>query len=198
MTLRILILAFGVCIAAAAESERTKLDASVLAGIPAKRHAALVLFAISGQDSTPSIGEKKEKYTAALKVLIQDLRTTYYWHSEFPKDLDDTVEKRALYLAGLHYPASPTTGASYYRDLVQSYAVRLYEEELVTIAYAVAERFREPDVVIVRGEALSFAAWKKAWDDAGDVKNGPNQMPGRSAMPSCQTDEYQFPRHAPF
>jgi len=182
MTLRILIFAFCVCIAAATESERIKLDASVLAGIPAKRNAALVLLAIAGRDSTPTIGEKKEQYTAALKGLIHDLRSTYYWHSEFPKGLDETVEKRALYLAALHYPASPTTGASYYGDLIQSYSVRLYEEELVTIAYAVTERFREQDVVVVQGEAQSFAAWKKAWDDAGDVKDGPNQIPEPMAV----------------
>ena len=177
MTLKILIFAFGVCIAAAAGSERIKLDASVLADIPAKRHAALVLFAITDRDSTPAISEKTGNYTTALKAMIQDLRSTYYWHSEFPKDLNETVEKRAIYLAGLHYPASPTTGASYYGGLIQSYIVRLYEEELVTIAYAVTKRFGEQDIEVVQGEVQSFAYWRKAWDDAGNVKDGPNHFP---------------------
>lgn len=177
MNLRILIFLFVAYVAAATEGERIKLDASLLASIPAKRHAALLELAITGRDGTPAIGEKKEKYVVALKALIRDLRTTYYCHLEFPDGLDETVQKRAVYLAGLHYPASPTTGASYYGDLVQSYTVRLYEEELVTIAYAVTERFRDSDVVVVRRETQSFAAWKKAWDEAGDVKNGPNEMP---------------------
>jgi hypothetical protein len=177
MSLRILIFAIVAGATFATESDRIKMDASVLADIPSKRHAALTLFAITGRDSTPAIGEKKEKYAEALKALIQDLRSAYYWHSEFPKDVDETVAKRAFYLTGLHYPASSTMGASYYGDLIQSYTICLYEGEVVTIAYAVTERFREQDVVIVRGEAQSFAAWKKAWDDAGEVKGRPNQQP---------------------
>jgi hypothetical protein len=181
MILRIFIFLLGACVAGAGESERIKLDASVLADIPAKRHAALLLFAVTERDSTPEISEKMADYTSALKTLIQDLRRTYYWHSEFPEGLDETVQKRAYYLAGLHYPASPTTGASYYGSLIQRYTIRLYEDELVTIAYAVTKRFHDSDVVIVRGNAQSFASWKKEWDDAGDVNGGPNQAPEPTA-----------------
>lgn len=177
MRLRILIFLFGFVMAVASDGARVELDARVLASIPARRHAVLLKLAITGRDSSPEIGEKKKQYVAAMKALIRELRAAYYWHSEFPTDLEVTMEKRAVYLAGLLYPASPTTGASRYGDIVQSYTVRLYEEEVVTIAYAVTERFGEADVVIVRGEAQPFASWKKAWDDAGDVKNGPNQLP---------------------
>ena len=161
-------------IATATEQDRTKLDVSLLAAIPTKRHVALSNFAISGRDSTPAIGEKKAKYVEALKSLIHDLRHEYYWHSEFPKDIDQAIEKRAIYLACLYYPASPTTGCSYYGDLIQNYTIRLYEEEVVTIAHEVIERTHDQDVV-ARGNVRSFAAWKKAWTDAGNVMNGPNQ-----------------------
>ncbi len=155
-----LILILGACVARGADSELVRLDAGVLSEVPKKRQAALTLFAITDRDSTPAIGEKKAKYIESLKSFIEELRSTYYWHSEFPKDMEQAIEKRAIYLAGLHYPASPTTGASYYGDLVQSYTVALYEEEIVTIGYAVTERFHDKDVTVVSGDTPSFAAWK--------------------------------------
>lgn len=164
----------------AADSNLIKLDASVLMEIPGMRHAALTLYAITDRDSTPAIIEKKTKYAEALKNLIQDLRSTYYWHSYFPAGAEEAVEKRAVYLAGLHYPASPTTGASGYGALIQGYMIRMYEEEIVTIAFAVSERFNHSDITIVRGNAQSFSAWKKAWDEAGEVKGGPNQYQPQS------------------
>lgn len=127
MTSRMLIFLLGACATLAAEAPRVNLDASILAQIPAKRHAALILFAITDRDSTPAISEKKAKYVDALKALILDLRSAYYWHAEFPKNIDEAIVKRAVDLAGLHYPASPTTGASGYADLVQSYTIRMYE-----------------------------------------------------------------------
>ena len=176
-----IILLFSACFARGAGSDLIRLDSSVLAEIPKKRHAALILFAITGRDSTPEIGEKKAKYIETLKGLIQELRSTYYWHSEFPKDIDQAIERQAIYLAGLHYPASPTTGASYYGDLVQSYTIALYENEIVTIGYAVSERFHEKDVV-VHGDTPKFTVWKQAWDAAGAVENGPNQRPEPMAV----------------
>lgn len=172
-----LILVLTVGALRAVEEYPIKIDASVLAVIPTKRHAALVLFEVTDRDSIPAIDEKKAKYIEALKSLIQDLRGTYYWHSEFPNGIDEAIEKRAVLLAGLRYPASPTTGASAYGDLIQGYTILMYEEEIVTIAHAVCERFKDRDIVIIRGEAQAFSAWKKAWDKAGEVKDGANQHP---------------------
>jgi hypothetical protein len=171
------ILLAAACMARAADGDRLKIDASLLASIPAKRHAAVTLFAITDRDSSPAIGEKKAQYIETLKSLIRDLSGTYYWHTEFPKDIDAAIEKRAVYQAGLRYPASPTTGASFYGDLIQRYTIRMYEEEIVTIAFAVSERFGERDIVITAGKAQDFKTWKKEWDDAGDAKDGPNQPP---------------------
>jgi hypothetical protein len=171
------ILLAAACIAHAADSDRIKVDASVLASIPAMRHAAVTLFAITYRDSGPAISEKKAKYIEAIRSLIRDLLDAYYWHTEFPKDIDAAIEKRAVYEAGLQYPASPTTGATFYGDLVQRYTIRMYEEEIVTIAFAVSERFGESDIVITDGKAQDFKTWKKEWDDAGNVKDGPNQPP---------------------
>jgi len=170
------------CIAHAATADLIKIDPSLLASIPAKRHAALTLYTITARDSTPAIGEKKAMYIETLKGLIRNLLDTYYWHGEFPKGIDEAIEKRAVYEAGLWYPASPTTGASFYGDLVQRYTIRMYEEEVVTIASAICARVDDRDVTITAGKAPLFNTWKQAWDEAGDVNNGPNQLPGSPAQ----------------
>jgi hypothetical protein len=150
---------------------------ALLASVPARRHAAVTLYAITDHDSTPAINEKKSKYIETLKGLIRDLSDTYYWHAEFPKGIDEAIEKRAVYQAGLRYPASPTTGASYYGDSIQRYTIRMYEEEIVTIAFAVSVRIGERDIILTSGAAPNFKTWKKEWDAACNVKDGPNQRP---------------------
>ena len=166
-----------VCVASVTFGDQIKIDASLLASVPAKRHTAVTLFAITDQDSSPEVSEKKAKYIETLKSMIRDLADTYYFHAEFPKDIDAAIEKRAVYQAGLRYPASPTTGASFYGDLIQRYTIRMYEEEIVTIAFAVSERFGESDIILTAGRAQDFKTWKKEWDAAGDVRDGPNQPP---------------------
>jgi len=168
------------CMAHATDASHVKIDASLLESVPAKRHAAITLFAISDRDSIAAISEKKGKYIEALKSLMRDLSDTYYWHAEFPIDIDAAIEKRAVYQAGLRYPASPTTGASFYSDLFQRYTIRMYEEEIVTVAFAVSERSRERDVILTSGTAPDFETWKREWDAAGDVKDGPNQPPEKT------------------
>jgi hypothetical protein len=179
----LLILLIAVGTARASENYPIAVDASVLSSVPVKRHAALMRFAITDRDSTPAIGEKKAKYIEALKSLLQDLLVTYYWHTDFPSGVDDAIEKRAVFLAGLHYPASPSTGCSFYGDLVQSYTIGMYEDQIVTVAYAVSGRMKDKDVAVSGGHVRPFAAWKKAWDEAGDVKDGPNHCKSDPAAP---------------
>lgn len=176
-----IVLMVAVTVACAA-AERVTMDARLLASLPERRHEALVRLAITVSDSSPAIGEKKSEYIAALKRMTSDLIAAYYWHSDLPADVDAAIEKRAVYLAGLAYPGSPTTGCSAYSDLIERYLVAMHEEQIVRIAQAVSERLREPDVVIVGGEALIYSNWKQAWDEAGRVKNGPNQTPEPTAM----------------
>ena len=163
----LLILLFAPCFVYAADSDRIKLDASMLAAIPAKRNAALQRYAITGEDGAPDVSRKKAEYIGFLKQLVHDLISTYYWHPELPKNIDQALETRAIFQAGLLYPASSTTGASSYGILVQDYTICMYEEEVVTIAFALSERFTEEDVVVVHGAVRPFAAWKKSWDEAG-------------------------------
>ncbi len=160
--------------ALAADGGATKINTGLLMEIPLKRHMALMHFAISAQDGSPAIADKKAGYVHVLKTLIQELHRQYYWHAEFPAGIDQVVESRAIYLAGLHYPASPTTGASYYGDLIQNYTIRLYEEEIVIIAHEVIQRLKDRDIVTV-GELPSFTTWEKSWTEADNVNNGPNQ-----------------------
>jgi hypothetical protein len=171
-----LLLLTAVCVAHAADSNRIRyVDLSVLESIPLRRQAALTLFATTNADGSPGVYDKKAKYIGTLKDMIQELMTSYYWHPLFPKGIDEAIEKRAVYQAGLCYPASQWTGCSFYDALIQGYTIRMYEEQIVEIARAVSVRFGEPDIAVVAGHAQAFETWKKAWDEAGTVKDGPNQ-----------------------
>jgi len=162
-----------------AADDRVKLDASILASIPERRHAALLQYAIviddDHVDGSLEISEKTAQYIDTLKGFSQELMAAYYWHSDIPKDIDATIQERAIYLAGLSYPGSKTTGCSYYGGLIQKYEVEMYEDQIIKIAEAVCSRFMAKDVVVIRGKVTSFKNWKKAWEKAGKVKNGPNQ-----------------------
>jgi hypothetical protein len=48
-----------VCVASVAFGDQIKIDASLLASVPAKRHPAVTLFATTDQDSSPELSEKK-------------------------------------------------------------------------------------------------------------------------------------------
>jgi hypothetical protein len=161
----------------AAAVDHITLDARTLAQVPAERKAALQRLAISDRDGSPAIAQKKADYIAALRNIVHRLVTTYYMHSEFPEGVDAAVEKRALFEAGLRYPGSVSTGCSTYNDLIQRYQIRMYEEEIMTIALALCERFTERDVAVVGAPAPTFSAWRREWDESGLVAQGPNQPP---------------------
>src|SRR5256885_1977945 len=101
-----------------------------LVGIPEKRHAALILFAITGHDSSPDITAKREKYYDALKSLTQDLRNEYYWHDEYPTNVFAGIEERADALVAANYPMSASTGASFVDSLTERYRIQMAEETI--------------------------------------------------------------------
>lgn len=173
--IRLFFIMFLAAVGAHAADDRITLDTRLVASIPAERKAALLRLAITGRDGTSAIAEKKEAYVAALRSMIHRLLAAYYMHSEFPDGIDAATEKRAWFEAGLRYPGSASTGASAYGDLFQRYQIRMYEEEVVTIALALCERFEERDVIVIGGSAPTFAVWKKQWDENGQIENGPNQ-----------------------
>jgi len=134
-----------------------------------------VRFAITDRDSSPAISEKQAMYTDVLRTMLSELLANYYPGSE-PHETNATeINHRAEHLARLHYPLSPTTGASFYGALVQHYTIRMYEEEIAMFAHSVTARYADPDLKIKQGTAQSFGDWKSAWDHAGTVKNGPHQ-----------------------
>jgi hypothetical protein len=49
------------------------------------------------------------------------------------------------------------------------------------MAAEISARFKEADVLVTKGEARSFAAWKTVWDEAGRVRNAPNELPESAA-----------------
>ena len=79
-----------------AADDRVKLDASILASIPERRHAALLQYAIviddDHVDGSLEISEKTAQYIDTLKGFSQELMAAYYWHSDIPKDIDATIQ----------------------------------------------------------------------------------------------------------
>lgn len=175
--LRFAFLILFCALAGRAAAEQITLDARLIAQIPSERKAALQLLVISGRDGSPAIAQKKADYIAALRGMVRRLIAAYYLHPEFPNGIDAMIEQRAIFEAGLWYPGSASTGATFYGDLVLRYQIQMYEEELVTIARALCKRFTERDVAVVGISAPAFGAWKKEWDEAGRIENGPNQLP---------------------
>jgi hypothetical protein len=179
---RLCFLIFFCALSARAAIDQISLDARILARIPAERKAALQRFAISGRDSSPAIAHKKADYIATLRSMVHRLIAAYYMHSEFPEGIDAAIEKRAIFESGLRYPGSASTGASFYGDLIQRYQIRMYEDDVVSIALALCERFKDRDVAVVGAPAPTFSAWIKEWDESGRVEKGPNQSPEPTAM----------------
>ncbi|MEZ0216212.1 MAG: hypothetical protein ACAH89_03705 [Rariglobus sp.] len=172
----LIVLLFLSSVAHAADEDSIKIDVRLLQSLPEKRHAALLISSITDRDSSPDIHQKELLYIDTLKRLLGDLLHTYYWHSEFPNKIDEAIEARAIYLAGLNYPASGTTGCTAYDGFVRRYTISMYEEEIVLAAQAISRRLTDADIVTL-GESKSFKEWKIDWDQAAKIKTEPNQAP---------------------
>ena len=111
--------------------DQIKIDASLLASVPPKRHTAPVtLFAITDQDGSPEVSVEKYQYIETLKSMIQDLRAdTYYFHTESPKGYrrSDREAGRIPGWASLS-GAADHRRLDFYSDLIQRYTIRMYEE----------------------------------------------------------------------
>jgi hypothetical protein len=148
-------------------AQEITIELRTLAKIPEKRHAALVLYAIIDGDGSPEISNKRLAYYAALRLLAEEIRNNYYWHKEFPEDIFAGIESRAAVLTAAHYPASASMGCSAVDAFREDHMNTMAEELIVSMARAIFERAREPDVKIV-GEAPTkdFSEWQRRWANA--------------------------------
>ena len=158
-----------------AEETNRIIDIKTLMSVPEKRHAALVLNAITKNDSTPDISTKRRNYYDALKQMAQELRDHYYWHDEYPTNVFVGIEDRADVLVAAQYPLSKATGSSYVDLLRDSYRIDMAEETIHFMTKAIFERFKDGDVRPAGKSAPTFLDWNKQWANAGKVPNGPNQ-----------------------
>jgi hypothetical protein len=162
-----------VALSAAAE-DKIVLNLTTLADIPRERQAALISNAITADDSTSAISAKRQAYFAALKRLAEKLRKEYYWHREFPSDVFAGIDQRADALVAIHYPAAPTTGASYVDMLRDTYMNEMAEDIVVSMAREICVRAKESDVQIIgKPSAMRFQQWQQEWLLAGSVKGAP-------------------------
>ena len=154
--------------------DRAAIKLATLARIPRERQVALIRNAITSEDSSSAISLKRQAYYTALRRLAESLKNEYYWHNEFPTDVFAGIDQRAEALVAVHYPATPTTGASYVDELRDSYRNAMAEELVVSMARQICTRTKESDVQIV-GQPLmmDFRQWEKNWKSAGDIKGAP-------------------------
>jgi hypothetical protein len=162
------------CAVSAAAQDKTILKLATLADIPRERRAALISNAITGHDSTSAISTKRQAYFAALKRLAEKLRKEYYWHGEFPSNVFAGIDQRVDVLVAIHYPASPTTGASYIDMLRDSYMNEMAEDIVVSMAREICVRAERSDVQIIgKPSAMRFQQWEQDWILASNVKGAP-------------------------
>jgi hypothetical protein len=155
--------------------------------IPEKRHAALVLYAITNRDSSPAISEKRRAYYGALKRIAEEIKERYFWHNQFPVDVFAGIEDRAAVLVATQYPLSSTTGCSYVDMLRENYMNTMAEEIIVSMAEAICTASREKNIAIQdKPRTLDFSEWKKSWDSAGTVAGSPS--PPAVANASIKTE----------
>jgi hypothetical protein len=114
-------------------------DAAFLEKLPAQKAQALRKAEPAGKDSSADIHIKRGAYYSTLKQMIRDIRTRYYFHTEFPSDLCAALEQHAVVLAGIEYPLSNSTGASGYDALVIKSKIHLAEEMICRMNRAIYE-----------------------------------------------------------
>jgi hypothetical protein len=158
-----------------AEDTNSTIEIKTLMSVPEKRHAALVLYAVTGDDSTADISTKRENYYNALKQIAQGLRDRYCWHDEYPTNVFAGIEDHADVLVAAKYPISKTTGASYVDYLKDSYRIKMAEETISFMAKAIFNRLKDSDIKIADKSVPSFGNWNKEWEAAGNIPNGPNK-----------------------
>jgi len=170
---------FCTILVAASDQEKTTVDLNVLLQVLDARKQALLCNAVTPQDSTPAIAKKAEAYITVLEDQISRLRTTYYSTREPTVFNGAIVRKWAEYLASLHYPISSTLGASYYSTLIQSYYIRILEEEILLMAREIFKRIKAPDISVIGTETdKGFSEWQLEWmkiDNILDVTQRPFQ-----------------------
>ena len=187
----------GLALASFGRAE-SKLDVSLkpLVEIPARRHAAFVLYAITNRDSSPAVSHKRRSYYAALKFIAEGIKEEYFWHDDFPADVFAGIEDRAAVLVATQYPLSPTTGCSYVDMLREIYMNTMAEEVVLSMAQAICVRCKEKDVEIRdQPKTLNFQDWKKDWESAAYIDGSVSQLvPG---IPSHVPEPNQAPEPTP-
>jgi hypothetical protein len=158
-----------------AEDTNDTIEIKTLMSVPEKRHNALVLYRITGDDSSPDIYAKQENYYNALKQIAHELRVKYYWLDGFPTNEFAGIDERVDVLVAANYPLCKGAGCSYVDYLQESYRIQMAEETISFMAKAIFERFKDGDVHPAGESAPTFSNWNKQWNKAGKVPNGPNQ-----------------------
>jgi len=158
-----------------AEDTNSTIEIKTLMSVPEKRHNALVLYTITGDDSTPDISTKRENYYNALKQIAHELLVKYYWLDGFPTNEFAGIDERADVLAYANYPLCKGAGCSGWDYLRESYRIQMAEETICFMAKAIFERFKDGDVHPAGKSVPAFSNWNKQWKKAGKVKDGPNQ-----------------------
>jgi hypothetical protein len=157
-----------------AEDTNSTSEIKTLMSIPEKRHNALVLFTITGDDCSPDIYAKRENYYKALKQIAHELRVKYYWLDGFPTNEFAGIDERADVLVHANYPLSKIGGCSYEGSLQENYRIQMAEETISLMAKAILDRLKDGDVKIADKSIPTFENWNKQWTAAGNIPNGPN------------------------
>lgn len=146
-----------------------RFDSSFLDQLPARRALAVAKSKATATDSTSDINAKREAYYLVLKQMIQGIRSRYYFHTEFPKDLCAALEEHAVVLAGIEYPLSNATGCSRYDALVIKTKIRLAEEMIHRMSQVTfAEAFRDEKTgKATKKSADVYHNWLKKWNVNG-------------------------------
>jgi len=169
MTKPLVILLFAL---SAAFADESSFDGKFVDSLPAKRAGALAKSKITASDSTPEIHAKRENYYSALKRMIQGIRSRYYLHTEFPKDICAGLEQHAVVLAGIEYPLSGATGSSGYDGLIDRTKIRLAEEMICRMSQVIYEegyRDQKTGKTTKKSEDM-YRKWLKNWHAKGSAE----------------------------
>ncbi len=141
-------------------------DSSFLNQLPAQRARAVTKFKATATDSASNINTKQEKYYSALKQMIQSIRSRYYFHTEFPKDLCAALEQHAVVLAGIEFPFSAATASSGYDHVLIKTKIRFAEEMICRMSQVIHDEALRDEKTgkSATKSADMYTNWLKNWN----------------------------------
>lgn len=141
-------------------------DPSFIETLPGQRTVALKKAQPTETDSTLDLYNKSAAYYSTLTNMIQELRSRYYFHQDFPPDLCAGLEQHAVVLAGIQYPLSASTGSSGYSALLIDKKIELAEAMICQMVHAIYEAAWEDAAVVDPSKhgMASYRAWLQEWN----------------------------------